>query len=186
MPDGAAPAVAARARTGGLLDMRVLLFLLPFVLYGAWLGMRRLRGTGGAVPSGPLPWSSPAALGLALVGLGISAIRRRPAGRALRAAARGRRPHRPRPFREGGGRMSDASREALAALLADPATAPVLALLDRDGEAARVVGGAVRDALLRPPARRHRHRHDRRPRRGRRRARPPASRRCRPASITAR
>jgi poly(A) polymerase len=44
--------------------------------------------------------------------------------------------------------MSDASREALAALLADPATAPVLALLDRDGEAARVVGGAVRDALL--------------------------------------
>ena len=31
---------------------------------------------------------------------------------------------------------------------ADPATAPVLALLDRDGDAARVVGGAVRDALL--------------------------------------
>jgi hypothetical protein len=51
--------------------MRVLLFLLPFVLYGAWLGMRRLRGTGGAVPSGPLPWLIAAALGLALVGLGI-------------------------------------------------------------------------------------------------------------------
>lgn len=38
-----------------------------------------------------------------------------------------------------------------AGFLADPALARVLALLDRDGEEARVVGGAVRNALLGEP-----------------------------------
>ncbi|HVV93134.1 MAG TPA: CCA tRNA nucleotidyltransferase [Hyphomicrobiales bacterium] len=47
--------------------------------------------------------------------------------------------------------MSAASDAALAALLADPAVQMVLGLLDRDGEEARVVGGAVRDALLERP-----------------------------------
>ncbi len=34
----------------------------------------------------------------------------------------------------------------------------ILAVLDRDGEEARVVGGAVRNALLGDAGRRHRHR----------------------------
>lgn len=44
-----------------------------------------------------------------------------------------------------------AAEAALGALLANPAVATVLALLDGDGEEARVVGGAVRDALLARP-----------------------------------
>ncbi len=50
--------------------------------------------------------------------------------------------------------MSDAL-EAARALLADPGLARVLAVLDRDGEEARVVGGAVRNALLGRPVSDH-------------------------------
>ncbi|MEI2736606.1 MAG: CCA tRNA nucleotidyltransferase [Rhodoblastus sp.] len=43
------------------------------------------------------------------------------------------------------------SRAALAALLADPAVARALAVLDGDGEETRIVGGAVRNALIALP-----------------------------------
>lgn len=48
--------------------------------------------------------------------------------------------------------MTGVDRKALESLLADPAVATVLGLLDRDGEEARIVGGAVRDAALGRPA----------------------------------
>ncbi len=47
------------------------------------------------------------------------------------------------------------ARDAARALLADPKLARVLAVLDRDGEQARVVGGAVRNALLGRPVSDH-------------------------------
>ena len=62
----------------------------------------------------------------------------------------------------------------------------LLDVLDGDGEEARVVGGAVRNALLEIPVARYRHRDHRVARRSDRAAPgPPASRRCRPASSTA-
>ena len=50
---------------------------------------------------------------------------------------------------------ADQARTAARALLADPALARVIAVLDRDGEEARVVGGAVRNALLGRPVSDH-------------------------------
>ncbi len=45
-----------------------------------------------------------------------------------------------------------------ASWLREGATAQILALLNEGGEEARIVGGAVRNALLGLPARRYRHR----------------------------
>ncbi len=65
------------------------------------------------------------------------------------------------------------------------AVARVLALLNRDGEEARVVGGAVRNALLRLPIGDIDIATTALPEEVIRRARRPASRVCRPASSTA-
>ena len=47
--------------------------------------------------------------------------------------------------------MTERPRRLEAAWLREPPLAPLLAVLDRDGEEARVVGGAVRNALLAVP-----------------------------------
>ena len=74
-----------------------------------------------------------------------------------------------------------------AAWLTTGALPRLLGVLDCDGEEARVVGGAVRNALLGRADRGNRRCHDRRAGRSRQaRARPPASSRFRPASSTAR
>ena len=83
--------------------------------------------------------------------------------------------------------MSEARVLSDAPWLRSGPAARVLALLNGDGEEARVVGGAVRNALLKIPARRYRYRDHGAARRGG----PPRQGgrhqdACRPASTTAR
>ena len=65
-----------------------------------------------------------------------------------------------------GRRVSEARHALDAPWLREAPLARLLAALDRDGEEARVVGGAVRNALLGMPHRRHRHRDHRAAARG--------------------
>ncbi|HVV93135.1 MAG TPA: DUF6111 family protein [Hyphomicrobiales bacterium] len=56
--------------------MRVLLFLVPFVVYGGWLVLAGRRRAW--VPRGPLPWIIAAAIGAVLVGLAFLGTRGAP------------------------------------------------------------------------------------------------------------
>ena len=120
----------------------LVVFLIPFAIYVAWLAVRLVnpfaidRWTRRVVI--PLAFCGLVLAVGALVVLGVTAPRVRG---WLRAGA-----SRKRPRRSGPDAMNDARQ-----LLDDPALQRVLALLDRDGEEARVVGGAIRNALLGRP-----------------------------------
>src|SRR3984885_10894583 len=77
---------------------------------------------------------------------GVGKIFRRAAGLDLCAGA-----YRGRQVRAGRDAVTASARLGEAAWLRDGEVARLLALLDRDGEEARVVGGAVRNTLLRLP-----------------------------------
>ena len=126
----------------------VALFLAPFVVYAIFLwGDARGRARSRRLVAGAPAWLVIAALvpdGRQLRRAG--AFRRRAARLDLCAGA-----CRGRQVRPGADEVSAVRHRLDAAWLREGALATLLAVLDRDGEEARVVGGAVRNALLGEP-----------------------------------
>src|SRR5712691_5869854 len=77
--------------------------------------------------------------------------RARPMGRGAAGRHLHSGPYRGRQARAGRDQVTDARRSIDAPWLDEPPLAGLLAVLDRDGEEARIVGGAVRNALLGEP-----------------------------------
>ena len=121
------------------------LFLTPFVLYAAFLLATR------AGVLAPSAWTMPASGGSGYriarsrdrKFFDIGAIYRRAAGRHLRAGA-----YRKRQAGAGSDAVTDNRQLGDAPWLRHGEVARLLDVLGRDGEEARVVGGAVRNALL--------------------------------------
>ena len=121
------------------------LFATPFVAYALFLWATRTGVLDTSAWSLPrLTWLVVSALVLVIAKPArFSAIRRRAAGLALCAG-----PHRERPTGSRHHTMTTTSRLPDPRWLAEPALARALALLNREGEEARVVGGAARNALM--------------------------------------
>ena len=132
------------------LSEELLLFFVPFVLFALWLVVRRRKPLAWVHWDGNVSWLVIAGLVVALGWIVFTGLTAQARHGRLCAGAHGERRLRASPDQMNAGLQ--AVRLPPGSFIEAAPVQAVLGILDRDGEEARVVGGAVRNALLGVPA----------------------------------